>query len=459
MNGGAIASNGEPATSTVYSFTNGGWNSGTGVYTPTSGNPSSTVTVNDWASVFIDGATAPVFIAKVTAVSSTTVTVSTTLKAGTAPTTAGTGISINVGGAWSGPATTVNFPFNFASGTMVSTSDSTRVNIKNDKTYSITATLDHQAIGPVYFQGYTTTFNDGGKSIIDGGTTGASYTLATNANSNGVDRNFIADLIFQNNGATGTAAGLSWGNGTRSGLFRVVVHDVRGQGFASADNCYECEAYACNKSNDSVGAGFSFVGSALLVRCVSHDNTGSNSAGFYTQAAGSRLINCISDTNGGHGFWEQNITGGNTLIGCDFYNNTGDGYQHITSAINSMIVNCNFISNGGYGINISSGTSTGYIMNCGFYNNTSGAKNNTGRMQEFGTVTYGAVPYTDAPNGDFRLSSSSAKGTGRGSFTQTSASYTGTIGYPDIGAAQHQDTGGSTGPIGQLKQFNRGTPY
>ena len=98
MNGGGLNSNGEPATSAVYSATNGGWNSGTGVFTPTSGNPSATVTVGDWANVFTDGSTTPVFIGRVTAVNATTVTVSTTAKSGTAPTTAGTGISINVGG-------------------------------------------------------------------------------------------------------------------------------------------------------------------------------------------------------------------------------------------------------------------------------------------------------------------------------------------------------------------------
>lgn len=455
MNGGRLSTNAEPATSPVYSATNGGWNSGTGVFTPTSGNPSLTVTVGDYASVFTDGATTPVFIGAVTAVSSTTITVSTSQKSGTAPTTAGTGISINVGGAWAGPSGAVNFPFNFASGTMSSTSDVVRVNLKNDQTYNITATLDHQQIGPTFFQGYSSTFGDGGRATIDGGTTGASYILLTNANGSGVDRNWIVDLIFQNNGATGSASGVQWGGGTRSGQVRVVVHDVRGSGFNGADQSIECEAYACNKSNTADIGAFLMSSNAVLVRCVAHDNTGSNNDGFYTQGGGILMLNCVSDTNGRHGFFEQNITGANRLIGCDLYNNGTDGYRHITSGCAAYLSNCNFISNAGYGINVSTGTQTGVIHNCGYYNNTLGAKNNVGRMFESGAVTYTGVPYVDAANGDFRLNNTAnqgalARGTGRGNFTQTSASYAGTVSYPDIGAAQHQDAGGGTTVIGVI---------
>ena len=82
-------------------------------------------------------------------------------------------------------------------------------------------------------------------------------------------------------------------------------------------------------------------------------------------------------------------------------------------------------------------------------------------VENIGAVTYGAnlTPWVDPANGDFRINLAAAKGAGRGTFLQTSASYTGTVGFPDIGAAQHLDSGGASGPVGQLKQFNRGTPY
>jgi hypothetical protein len=63
-----------------------------------------------------------------------------------------------------------------------------------------------------------------------------------------------------------------------------------------------------------------------------------------------------------------------------------------------------------------------------------------------GNVTYAndVTPWTDPANGDFRISLAAAKGAGRGTYTQTAASYAGTVGYPDIGAAQSTGGGGSS---------------
>ncbi len=87
-------------------------------------------------------------------------------------------------------------------------------------------------------------------------------------------------------------------------------------------------------------------------------------------------------------------------------------------------------------------------MNCGYgagtQANTSGATNGTGDLDVGGAVTYAsdATPWADPANGDFRISLAAAKGAGRGAFTQTAASYAGTVGYPDIGAAQSAASGG-----------------
>lgn len=461
MNGGGLNSNAEPATTPVYSFTNGGWATGTpNVYTPTSGNPSLTVTVGDWANVFIDGATTPVYIGRVTAVSATTISISATVKVGTAPTTAGTGISINVGGAWAGPSGAVKFPFTFIAGTVTNAAgDVARVNFKNDQTYSITAQILHSTTGPNVYQGYTTTFGDLGKATIDGGTSGASYFLLSFNGSAGMQ--FIADFIFQNNGATGSANGLE-GVGTETGAaWRVVVKNVRGAGFNNATTLHECEAYGCNQSNSVGLAAYVMIARGVVYRCIAHDNSGSNSVGFLVGNQPTRFIKCIADTNGSHGFSSASGTAF-TMDGCEAYNNGGDGLRHATSS--NCLVNiesCNFVNNAGWGINVSSGSLQGYLFNNGFGDNTSGAKSGTGTLVESGAVTYGAGvrPWVDAPNGDFRINLASAKNAGRGVFTQTQASYTGTVGYPDIGAAQHLDSGGSSGPVGQLKQFNRGTPY
>ena len=89
-------------------------------------------------------------------------------------------------------------------------------------------------------------------------------------------------------------------------------------------------------------------------------------------------------------------------------------------------------------------------MNCGFgagtSANTSGTTTTTAQVafDITGSVTYAsnAIPWVDAPNGDFRITLTTAKGAGRGVFTQTQSSYTGAIGYPDIGAGQHLESGG-----------------
>ena len=464
MNGGGLASNAEPATSAVYSATNGGWNSATGVFTPTSGNPSASVTVGDWAHVFTDGSTTPTFIARVTAVNSTTVTLSTTAKSGTAPTTAGTGISINVGGAWAGPSGSACFPLGFVSGAMKNaTANAVRVNFKNNQTYSITASMTH-ANSVTYFQGYTTTFGDLGKAIFDGGTTGASYELLQVSGS-GVDKTFWIDLILQNNGATGSANAMSGFQGDRMYMLRCVVNNVRGSGFIGG-NFIECEAYACNKSNTSSTGAFNITNLQLAIRCIAHSNSGSNNDGFYCQGNGSRFVGCISANNGGHGFNFNNVFG-EIAIGCDAISNGGNGFFFQGGADTVQFwENCNAVNNAGYGVSFSGASGTVYggrIRNFGFFGNTSGQFDPTNfAVDAEGTVTYSSSPYVDAPNGDFRISLAAAKNAGVGSFTLTDTGYSGranNVGFPDIGAVQHQDAGGSSGPIAQLKQFNRGSPY
>src|SRR4051812_25946098 len=87
---GTLDGSAEASTTPLVSYTNGGWNSGTGVYTPASGNPvSAGVAVGQFASVYTDGSAAPTgFVGRIAAVSTTTITVSITAKSGTIPTTA-----------------------------------------------------------------------------------------------------------------------------------------------------------------------------------------------------------------------------------------------------------------------------------------------------------------------------------------------------------------------------------
>lgn len=431
----------------TYTSTNGSWNSGTGVFTPTSGNPSLTVAVGDYMSVFVDAATVTGFISRVTAVNSTTISGSNSFKSGTAPTTAATGMTCKVGGAWKGPNGTEAFPFGFVDSAMKDVNANfPRFNFKAG-TYNITAAMTHTA--SLYtFQGYTTTPGDGGKAIIDGGTSGASYALLTMASS-GNGQSEIADFTFQNNGATGSAVGLQVNNG-RSTIFRCLANNIRGEGMVGNGtvNIIESEAYACNQSNTANLGGIAQTTTGIVLRCISHDNVGSNANGFRV-AREVPFVNCIADTNGGKGFYVSSAQIC-ILVGCDAYNNTGDGIDFATAGASIYVENCNLVKNGGYGIN-SSGTAQrdGWIRNCAF---GSGSQVNTSGQvlatmydgQQLGTVTYasGVTPWVDPANGDFRINLAVAKGAGIGAFPAANGYTAGVpVGYPDIGASQHRDTG------------------
>src|SRR6516164_2321158 len=108
MNGGS-----DQNASPSYSTTNGNWN-GSSTFIPTDGsNPYFTVTPGQFASVFIDGATTPVYLARVLSAQNAVngaIVLSTGSAVGTAPTSSATARSINVGGVFKGPNGTVGFP-------------------------------------------------------------------------------------------------------------------------------------------------------------------------------------------------------------------------------------------------------------------------------------------------------------------------------------------------------------
>lgn len=460
LNGGAQVTGSEQGTSAAYTSTNGNWN-GTTIFTPTDGStPSLTVAVGDFASVFLDAAVVSVFIARVTAVGAGvngTITVSGTAQSGAAPASGATGRTIKVGGAWKGPNAAEAFPIGFVTAALTNAAgDYPRINFKNTATYSITAATT-QASGPCVYQGYTTTAGDGGKATIDGGVAGASYVLLSTGNDT-----TTTDFIFQNNGASASATGVVLA-GTRGTVFRCVVNSVRGFGFVinNLNTMIQCEAYAVNQSGTADASGFSVAGTATLIRCISHDNAGATTHGFRSGATGYvTLTDCIADTNGGRGFKNDGVVPV-MIDSCEFYNNGSDGY--FSSTTNNVIIqNSNFIKNGGWGVLCTAATNRlGYILNCGFGSgsqaNTSGTTNLLAGIVEIGSVTYasGVTPWTDPANGNFSINLTAAKAAGTGAYTQTQGGYSGTTGFPDIGAAQSSSTAGGGGGGGRIRFIKR----
>ncbi len=425
----------------------GGWNSATGVFTVASGSPSGDgVAVGDFASVYVTaGATVGTFIGRVTARDTTTITVSLTAVSGAPPATDALGATtIKLGGKWKGPNGAQSFPFNFMAATMTNSSgDYPRANLVAG-TYTVTAGVTNTIAGPCRFQGYTGSPGDGGRAIIDGTGIGSSVTILSNSAVN----NDFADITVANNGTSSAQHGFS-STALECSFIRCVAHDIRGSGFNITQAGYfeACEAYTCNTSNTASLGGFTTSGvGSLFVRCISHDNsTNTNCHGFVASAL-TIFTQCIADTNGGSGFLDSATTS-SIFYQCDAYNNTSDGATLSgASAAQFTFENCNFFKNGGWGINSSGSTiRNGAIRNCvfgaGTQINTSGDTTGTGGMNITGSITYAsnATPYAAPTTGDFDITGTT-KASGYGVFTQTQASYTGTLAVPAVGASQQSSS-------------------
>lgn len=426
----------EPGTSADFTYSLGAWVNATRTFTVASGNPSTDgVAAGDYVALDTTGSAPATFGGRVSSVTATTIVVSSTANWGTNP--ANGTYTLRVGGAWQGPNGTSGFPLSQGmSNATNATGDLCRINLKNDQTYSITAAIS-LATQCVSVHGYSSSYGDLGRATIDGGTSGSSYVLVTFGAS--TPPVWYDSLVFSNNGATGSAAGLS-NAASAVQLTRSVVANVRGHGITNSLGLmlHEVEVYGANQSNTASTSGLNSTGRVTCVRCILHDNTGSNTRGA-TVTGTAAFLGCIFDSNGQHGL-VFGATNGGVISGCDFYKNAGDG---LNSTAMVVVENCNFLKNGDtaseYGVNASGVYML--LMNNGFGSGTqanSGGQTNLVSAIEVGSITYATdvTPWTDPANGDFRINLSAAKGTGRGNFTQTAASYAGSVAFPDVGSNQ-----------------------
>ncbi len=444
--------------SATYTSTNGNWN-GTTIFTPTDGStPASTVSVGDFASVFLDAATQGVFVARVVTVAAGVngaITVSGTNQMGSAPTSGATGRSIKVGGAFKGPQAGNLWPTTGSFTNMVNTSsDPPRLNLKNDQTYSISTGITFSGTN-LTVQGYSGSVNDGGRATIDGSTNVIGIILGMPATGS------LIDLVCTSSAASGTNDVIT---ASSSGNFRrITASGGRGFGFnlSTSTSLYECESNNNNKANTSGKAGITVASNSIIYRCIVSGNTGSNTDGILVASNSGPVVitQCAIFTNGRHGIALQSagISSPQFVSQNDIYNNGGDGIKNLQTTTHSttIIENNNLVKNTGWGINsaLTTGFWFGDVRNNGFGSGTqvngSGSTNGTNNLSISGSVTYASnlTPWVDPANGDFRINLSAANFTGRGTFTETQGSYAGTVGYPDIGAAQ-----ALTGPGGTFSK-------
>ncbi len=467
QSGGSNLNAGSTTNNTALATQTGDWVSATHIFTPNDGtNPVSLgIAVGMFASVYVTaGATVTGYVARISAVTNATngaTTVDNNVSAGASPANSSGAhtITMKVGGAWLGPNGSAAFPFSLTTvGTLQdTTSHQTRVNMKNDQTYSITSVLGFATTNsfPFVIQGYTSSTGDGGKATWDGGTsTGALISDL------GQPGSAYIDHIFKTSITTGTTVDLVI-TGARANLSftRCVFTGARQKGLSvTGAQCTvtECEAYGNNVNNNSSTGAFHTTSDTTFKNCISHDNAGSNTSGFEVNTSLKvRLENCIADTNGLHGIRNiGNSVGLNVIENCDFYNNGTDGIN-ISAATTGIfwIENCNFFKNAGKGINNAAVGNSGFL-----YNNVYGAGTqanssttaNLGSAVESGSINYASnvTPWNDPANGDFTITLATAKGAGRGAFLGT----TNTTGYPAIGAVNPVS---ASGGVSRSRVVNR----
>lgn len=337
--------------------------------------------------------------------------------------TAGTGVTLKIGGAIASPA--------LATAHAVG---GNTIHIKSG-TYSITSASTNVASGCLApaagsginqvtrILGYGTTRNDYGTPPVLQASGISTFTLLTV-----LVHTRVVNITFDGNSRTSSRGVNATGTGTI--VYLCTATNCTNSGFtgASAANIF----IACTATGCSTNPAFTSTTAIACYGCVAASNTvtgfnnltngaynvasnnsGASSVGF-AYGSTSLLSNCTAYNNGSHGFSQGNTTG-------------------------SVLVNCLSVSNGGYAFYSSSATGSATFLNWATYNNTSGVNspNLTANCLYVNSVTLTADPFTDAAGGDFSLNTVAGGGAAcraagfPGTFPAVS-----TTGYLDIGAAQ-----------------------
>lgn len=364
---------------------------------------------------------------------------------------AGTGITVNIGGALA--------TINQLSTNMIASNIGY---IKAEATYTTTATITFatsnapSASTPrTIIRGYTTTRSDNGYATLQ---------LTTNTGLTGIAstaQGFAAYNIIVDCNSLGTSVGIS--NTSATTLFyNCKVMNFTSKGFAvSASAVIACEVTLGTSaaSGGIVNAGAGTViydcyihdnacpgvsnGNFLMcsIRNVIANNTGASSDGYITTAGGvpEVIFNNTIYGNGRHGiFFNASAGSGRYVLDNVLSNNGGFGFQGGNAA--GIAASINFDGNA-------------------YFNNTSGTRNNmddTTVNKQNNVTPYTNVfdqtcttsPFTNAAGADWTLNQTStggAKCRSQGVPQSFTPALSGNRPWIDMGAIQHQDPGFSAG--------------
>lgn len=342
---------------------------------------------------------------------------------------AGTGITMNIGGAVA------------SLGILGSTSatiivDGHKIFIKAG-TYSVTSATPNISNGCfskaniLYIEGYQTARGDLGTPPILQASGINTFTIFQIAN----------DLTIKNITIDGAGLTSSRGfnfNGQTVLAYKCNAINCTNNGFISSNSAtryYYCTATGCSSnaafmgghfyncvaySNTVTGFRFGNLVTGGADRCLSYSNSGASSDGF------------ICDNNGDVIFAH-----------CVAYGNGRDGFR--LDADNALVINCIAESNTGVGFNFgATNPRGGMLVNCGGFSSGTNVAMGTGTFtSNTGFITGSGSFFTNAASGDFSLNNTSGRGAALRAAGLPGVFPVGlTTGYIDVGAAQHQDSGG-----------------
>jgi hypothetical protein len=344
---------------------------------------------------------------------------------------AGTGITMNIGGAINGIGVC---SASYVAGNIVYIKAGTYT-ISSATIGAVGGTFS--SVGNTYIEGYNATRGDLGTAPLMQASGISAFTV------------FIAGgggSTIVNVNMDGAGLGTSRGINTGGTVYKCKAENFTNNAFttSSTSTCYFCEATGCstNEPYDQVNA----------VACIAHDNTVTG----YAIGAGCFFFNCISESNSGassDGVAFSASATRSACVNCVAYNNGRDGFRCDGDAV--FVINCIAEDNAGWGFNDLNQASLLFDCCAGFSNTSGEITIGTGKVtRSIDFVTGSSSFFTDAANGDFSLNNTAGAGADARAAGKPGPYLNAlTTGYLDIGAAQHQDTGGGGGGEGGAGYF------
>lgn len=288
--------------------------------------------------------------------------------------------------------------------------------------------------------GYSSTRGDGGQVTVQA-QSGLSNAFVLTLDQSIVIENFVIDA--NNIGPTSGTSGLSTGNG--GGAVNVIVKNKNWNTNAALSLGTSAFCEQCYVTNVSGGEAVSIASGGILSDSVIYGNSVPGVIATYNSSNPTVLLNVIIANNTGSssdGIQIGSSVGSIILQHVVCYKNGRDGLRWApqTGGTSSILVsNSVFYGNSEYGINVTTSMTMSTYFNWNAYGNNTTA-NLSGLAAGANDVTLSSDPFVNGSSENFALSSSGITALAAKGFP--GALSTGGTGFTDIGALQHQATGG-----------------